>query len=173
MESASLAGGKLRGDERKEAVREKRHQSGRDAEKQAHPEHGTREQLLGAIAALLFPHPDQRGHERLVHRFGDEVDEQAGNERSGEKGIHGVGAAIDRGDGDLFCGGDELDEDARRADRESGAENAAMDAVCLDKLGGSLCSVAKPSAFSNPNGKSGIKTTNNLCTLVQQRLGLR
>ena len=95
MDSASLAGGKLRGDEREEAVGEKRHQGGRDAEKKAHPEHGTGEQLLGAIAALLFPHPDQRGHESLVHGFGDEVDEQAGNERRGKEGVHGVGAAID------------------------------------------------------------------------------
>ena len=64
-----LGGREVGGDERKEAVREKGHQSGRDAEKQAHPEHGTREQLLGAIAALLFPHPDERGHESLVHGF--------------------------------------------------------------------------------------------------------
>ena len=127
MESASLAGEKVGGDERKEAVGEKRHEGGSDAEKQAHPEHGTGEQLLGAIAALLFPHPHQRGHERLIHGLGDEVDEQAGDERRGEKGVHGVGAAINGGDADFLGGGDELDEDARRANGDDGAEDAAMD----------------------------------------------
>ncbi len=122
-----LGGRKVRGDEREEAVRGERHQQRRGAEQQAHPEHGAGEQLLGAVAALLFPHPDERGHERLVHRFGDEVDEQAGDERGGEKCVHGVGAAIDGGDGDLFAGGDELDEDASGAYREGGAEDAAVD----------------------------------------------
>ena len=75
----------------------------------AHPQHGARQQLLGAVVALLFPHPDQRGHKRLIHRLGDQVDQQAGNQRGGKESIHGVGAAIDPGDGNLLEGGDELD----------------------------------------------------------------
>jgi hypothetical protein len=95
--------------------------------------------LLGALAALLFPHPHQRGHESLIHGFRDEVDEQAGNERRGKKGVHGVGAAINSGDADLLRSSNELDEDARRAHRECGVEDAAMDAVCYDRLSGFLC----------------------------------
>jgi hypothetical protein len=113
MESASLAGGKCEAMSGKKPCAAERHERRRRAEKQAHPEHGTGEQLLGAIAALLFPHPDQRGHERLIHRLGDEVDEQAGNERGGEKRVHGVGAAVDRGDGDLLECGDELDDEKK------------------------------------------------------------
>ena len=148
-----LGGRKVRGDEREEAAGEKRHERGRGAEKQAHPEHGTREELLGAIAALLFPHPDQRGHERLIHRLGDEVDEQAGNERRGEEGVHGVGAAIDRGDGDLFEGGDELDDDARGADGDGGAEDTAIDRWWLVEgaaMEGRQCDMRLVTAFRNP-----------------------
>ena len=123
-----LGGRKVRGDERKEAVGAERHDDRRGAEQQTHPEHGTGEKLLRAVAALLFPHPDERGHERLIHRLGDEVDEQAGDERGGEEGVHGVGAAIDGGDGDFFDCGDELDEDAGSADGKGGAKNAAIDA---------------------------------------------
>ena len=109
-------------------MRQERHDGGRDAQQQTHPEHGTGEELLRAIAALLFPHPDQRRHERLIHRLGDEVDEQAGDERGGEECVHGVGTAIDRGNRDFLEGGDELDQDAGGADRHSGAEDAAIDA---------------------------------------------
>ncbi len=127
MESASLAGGKLEAMSGKKPRARSAMSAEASAEKQAHPEHGAREQLLGALAALLFPHPDQRGHERLIHGLGDEVDEQAGNERRGEKGIHGIGAAIDGGNADLLGSGDELDEDARCANGEDGAQDAAMD----------------------------------------------
>ena len=110
MASASLAGGKC------EAISGKKPCAASAMTAEAAPrsrhiaEHRARKKLLGALAALLFPHPDQRGHERLVHRFGDEVDQQAGDERCGEKCVHGVGAAIDGGDGNLLERGDELDE---------------------------------------------------------------
>ena len=45
----------------------------------------------------------------------------------GEKGVHGIGAAIDRSDTDFLGGGDELDEDARAGTSiDDGAQDAAM-----------------------------------------------
>ncbi len=88
--------------------------------------------MLRALAALLFPHPNQRGHKGLIHRLGDEVDEQIGDEHGGEKGVHGVGAAIDRGNGDFLEGGEEFDDDAGGAHRQRGAKDAAIDAECCE-----------------------------------------
>ncbi len=84
--------------------------------------------------ALLFPHPHQRGHQCLVHRFGDQVDQQIGNQNGGDEGIHSVGAAIDSGDGEFLEGGDGFDQDSCGGDRRSGAEDAAIDAAAFEKL---------------------------------------
>ena len=119
---------KVRGDEREETARGKRHDRTGGGEEQAHPEHGTRQKLLGAFAALLFPHPDERGHQRLIHRFGNKVHEQAGDERGGQECIHGIGAAIDGSHCDFLEGSQDLDDDTGGANRDCGAEDGAIDA---------------------------------------------
>ena len=116
------------GDEREESMRQERQDGGRGAQQQTHPEHGTGEELLRPGAAFLFPHPDQGGHKGLIHRLRNEVDQQTGDKRGGEESVHGVGAAINRGNRNLLEGGDELDDDAGGADRHSRAKDTAIDA---------------------------------------------
>jgi hypothetical protein len=58
---------KVRADQRKEAARQQSHPGRRGHQQQADPQHRARQQLLGAVVALPFPHPHQRGHKGLVH----------------------------------------------------------------------------------------------------------
>jgi hypothetical protein len=90
--------------------------------------------LLGAVVAFLFPHPHQRGHQRLIHRLGDQVDQQVGDEDGGDESIHCIGAAIDSGDGKFLEGGDGFDQNSSGGDRCSGAEDAAIDAAAREQL---------------------------------------
>jgi len=124
---------KVRGDQGKKAVGGESHKSRCGCQQEANPEHRTRKKLLGAVMAFAFPHADQGGHEGLVHRLGDKVDEQVGDEESREEGVHGVGAAIDPGDSEFLEGGDDFDEDSGSSDRCGGAENAAVDAAALEE----------------------------------------
>ena len=128
-----LGGREMGGDEGEEAARGERHEGGGGDKQETHPEHGAREQLLRAVVAFALSDADQGGNEGLIHGLGDEVDEQAGDERGGEEGVHGVGAAVDAGDGKLLDGGDEFDEDGGGGDRSSGAKDLAIGAGALER----------------------------------------
>jgi hypothetical protein len=81
--------------------------------------------------AIALADADQRGHERLIHRFRNQINEQVGNQKSGEEGVHRIRAAVDSGNGELLEGGDDLDQNAGSRDRQGRAQNAPVDAAAL------------------------------------------
>ena len=42
-------------------------------------------------------HPNQRGHKRLVHRFGNQVNKEPGDQRRRKKRLERIGSAVDSG----------------------------------------------------------------------------
>jgi glycosyltransferase involved in cell wall biosynthesis len=116
------------------ATRGQSHHGNCGSQQRADPQHRAGQQLLRVLVALPLPHPHQRRHQRLVHRFRNQIDEQVGNQKSRQKCVHGVRAAIDPGNGELLEGGDKLDQNPRRGDRRCRAKNASIDAAALEEL---------------------------------------